>query len=711
MNKKRKIAKSPSTIMKKIIILSATIFFTSTFLKAQDIPFEKSYFKERKDEFKDAKAALDEGNAYYEQGYQAYKVSLPLFLKAHTFNPNNSELNYKVGKCYLYSNYKTKATPFLEKALELNPNVAQDIRYYLGRAYHLQKQWDKATAEYKKYRNTISGINAPERFADVDKKIEECGYGKKYDEKPDDRVFIDNIGKAINTEGPEYGAIISADESMMIYTSRRLNTTGGKQDPFINEYFEDIYISYKEKGKWLPSQNIGKPVNTEGHDASVALSPDGQKLIIYIDDKGDGNLYECKLEGTTWSKPKKLDNNTINTKEHESSASYAADGKTLFFVSNRQGGLGGRDIWYSKWDEKNQKWGAAINMGATLNTKYNEESIVVHPDGKTLYFSSEGHSSSGGYDIFKSEFKNGAWQKPENLGYPINTPDDDVFFVISGSGRRGYYSSVKNDTYGEKDVYVITFLGPEKPYILSNEDNLLASRTAPVTEKIIEKPVESSAKKITILKGAIKELGSLKAIKAEIELIDVEENTVLATFESNSSTGKYLVSLPSGKNYGLAVKAEGYLFHSENFNIPDDAAFKEVEKDILLQKLEVGSKIILKNIFYDYKKATLRPSSMNELDRLYDLLTKNPSLKVELSAHTDSRGGDAYNNKLSEERAQSCVVYLTNKGISKDRLIVKGYGKQQLLISDVEISKIKNEEDKEEAHEQNRRTEFKIIAK
>ncbi|NUM50717.1 MAG: PD40 domain-containing protein [Flavobacteriales bacterium] len=697
--------------MKKISTIITLFFITSFIIKAQDIPFEKSYFKDRKDEFKDAKSALDEANTLYEQGYQAYKVALSLFLKAQNFNPNNAEVNYKVGKCYLYSSYKTKATPYLEKALELNPNVAQDIRYFLGRAYHLEKQWDKAISEYKKYRNTISGINAPERFAEVDKRIEECGYGKKYEEKTDDRVFIDNIGKDINTDGPEYGAIISADESMMIFTSRRPNTTGGQQDPFINEYFEDIYIAYKEKGKWLPAQNIGKPVNTEGHDASVALAPDGQKLIIYIDDKGDGNLYECRLEGATWSKPKKLDNNTINTKEHESSASYAADGKTLYFVSNRQGGLGGRDIWYSRWDDKNQKWGAAINMGATINTKYNEESVVIHPDGKTLYFSSEGHSSSGGYDIFKSELKNGSWQKPENIGYPINTPDDDVFFVISGSGRRGYYSSVKKDTYGEKDVYVITFLGPEKPYLLSNEDNLLASRTAPVTEKIIEKPVESSSKKITILKGAIKEMGSLKPIKAEIELIDVEENTILATFESNSSSGKYLVSLPSGKNYGLAVKAEGYLFHSENFNIPDDHAFKEIEKDILLQKLEVGSKIILKNIFYDYNKATLRPSSMNELDRLYNLLVKNPSLKVELSAHTDSRGGDAYNNKLSEERAQSCVDYLTQKGISKDRLIAKGYGKQQLLISDAQIAKIKSEEEKEEAHQQNRRTEFKILSK
>lgn len=696
--------------MRKLyILLPLLILALSTF--SQDIAFEKSNFKDRKDEFKKAKDALDQGNEIYAMGTSAYKAALPLFIQANDFNPNNADLNYKIGKCYLYSSYKTKATAHLEKAIALNPNVASDVRYFLGRAYHLEMNWDKAIAEYKKYRSTIGGPTAQERFAEVDKRIEECGYGKKYTTEKDERVFIDNLGTALNTSSPEYGAIISADESMMIFTSRRSNTTGGKMDPGISEYFEDIYISYKEKGKWQPAQNIGKPVNTDGHDASVALSPDGQKLIIYIDDKGDGNLYECRLEGNTWSKPKKMDNGTINTKEHESSASYSADGKTLYFVSNRQGGLGGRDIYYSKWDEKNQKWGAAINIGSTINTKYNEESVVIHPDGKTLYFSSEGHTSSGGYDIFKSELKDGVWQKPVNMGYPINSPDDDVFFVISGSGRRGYYSSVKSDTYGEKDIYVITFLGPEKPMVISTEDNLLASRTAPVSEKVIEKPVESLTKKITLLKGAVKELGTLKAVKAEIELIDVEENTTLAVFESNSSTGKYLLSLPSGKNYGLAVKAEGYLFHSENFNIPDDAAFKEIEKDILLQKLEVGSRIVLKNIFYDYNKATLRPSSENELDRLFDLLKKNPTLKVELSAHTDSRGGDAYNNKLSEERAQSCVDYLIRKGIARDRLIAKGYGKTQLIISDAQIAKLKLEEDKEEAHQQNRRTEFKIIAK
>ncbi|HCQ29073.1 MAG TPA: hypothetical protein DIU39_02230, partial [Flavobacteriales bacterium] len=274
-----------------------------------------------------------------------------------------------------------------------------------------------------------------------------------------------------------------------------------------------------------------------------------------------------------------------------------------------------------------------------------------------------------------------------------------------------YYSSVKKDGYGEKDIYMITFLGPEKPLVLNSEDNLIASIAQPVTEKIVEKPVDGLTKKITLLKGMVREVGTLKPIGAELELIDVEENKTLATFQSNEKTGKYLLSLPSGKNYGLAVKAEGYLFHSENFNIPDSAAYQEIVKNIDMKPIEVGQTIVLKNIFYDYNKATLRKESINELDRLVKLLKDNPTIKIELSAHTDSRGSDAYNQKLSQARAQSVVDYLIEHGISKDRLVAKGMGESQPIYDDAYIAKLPTKEEKEWAHQQNRRTEFKIISK
>ncbi len=686
------------------------VFISSILFAQQDIPFEKAYFKDRKDEFKEALDHYETGDSYFEQGPMAYKIALDHYLQAQKFNPNYSLLNYKIGKCYLYSIDKGKALDYLLKAQKLRPDVESDVNFLTGWAYQLKLEFDKAINEFRQQKLKASGKDGAEMLEKVNKHIEECEYGKKLVANPV-RVFIDNLGSAINTKYPEYGPIINADNTLMLFTSRRPNTTGGAKDESLHEYYEDLYSSTYKNGSWTSAVNIGEPANSADHDATVALSPDGQKLLIYKDDKGDGNLYEILLTGDKWSKPVKLDK-AINTKDHESSAAYSYDGKTLYFVSSRQDmGLGGRDIYVSNWDDEKGKWGEPKNLGPVINTKYNEESVFIHPDGKTMYFSSQGHQTMGGYDIFKTELKNGNWTKPENIGYPINTPDDDVFFVVNASGRYGYYSSFKEDGMGEKDIYKITFLGAEKPLALSGEDNLLASIAAPVKEKMIEKDISGMSKQITILKGTIREIGSNKPLEAEIELIDVEANKTLATFTSNSSTGKYLVSLPSGKNYGIAVKKTGYLFHSENFNIAASSGYNEVVIDVDLKKLEVGSRIILKNIFYDYNKSTLRNASMNELDRLKKLLDENPTLKIELSAHTDSRGGDAYNNKLSQERAQACVDYLTSKGIDKSRLIAKGYGESQLIMSDAEIAKLPTEEAKEEAHQQNRRTEFKIVAK
>ena len=269
---------------------------------------------------------------------------------------------------------------------------------------------------------------------------------------------IENLGSIINSEYTDYGAVVNADESILMFTSRREKSTGGKYEHYLNEYYEDIYISYNKNGKWTKPKNICKPVNTKVHDAVTYLSPDGRKLLIYRAYKKDGNIYECVLKGDKWSKPRKLGDN-VNTQYQESSASLSYDEKTLYFISARpENNIGGRDIYMSRWNEKQKKWGKAINLGPTINTKYDEETVFIHPDGKTLYFSSKGHNTMGGYDIFKSVFENSKWSVPENLGYPINTPDDDVSYVASANGKHAYYSSIKDDGLGKKDIYRITFI-------------------------------------------------------------------------------------------------------------------------------------------------------------------------------------------------------------------------------------------------------------
>jgi len=323
----------------------------------------------------------------------------------------------------------------------------------------------------------------------------------------------------------------------------------------------------------------------------------------------------------------------------------------------------------------------------------------MHPDGRTLYFSSRGHNTMGGFDVFKSTMNDdGTWSKPENLGYPVNTPDDDLFFVMGGSGKHGYYSSSNDNGYGDYDLYMITFRGPEKPPVLHNEDNLLAN-VAPVGESVVAEKVEIKTMRLTILKGTIKDAMTNNPVEAQIEIIDNTKNEVVSVNTSNSSTGKYLVSLPSGRNYGIAVKAEGYLFHSENFDIPAATGYQEVTKDILLNKLAVGQKVVLRNIFFDYGKSTLRSESYAELDRLVKLLTDLPKLKIEISGHTDNKSSLQYNQKLSESRAKAVVDYLISKGISANRLEYKGYAYLQPIATN----------DTEEGRQQNRRVEFKVL--
>lgn len=716
--------------MKTLYKIVTLILFTSSLALAQNVEFEKSNFPDKKDLLKEAKKNLEEGKDAFELGKKEYdfvlegyveknkyypvsrkdyqragdiyfKQAQPFLMKAQEFNPNNAELNYMLGVINFNLNPQSDAaSKYLEKAVTLNGKIPLDVTYFLGWALQFQLKWDDAIKYYQVYLNTLSSDAKGNALAieDVNKKIGECRVGKREVANPQ-RIFVDNLGPNINTSYPEYSAFISADESMMVLTARRENSTGGKLDEGDSWPFEDLYQSFKVNGKWTPVQNFGPLVNSPEHDATSGLSSDGTTMFIFkYKEKDGGDIYVSNLTGNTWSKPEHLNKN-INSKAHESSVSLSYDSKRLYFISDREAGLGAGDIYYSDKDAKGD-WGPAVNIGPSLNTKYGEEGVFIHPDGKTIYFSSKAHSTMGGYDIFKSTFENGKWGEPVNMGYPINGPDDDVFFVISGSGNHGYFASSKQGGYGDKDIYRITFLGPEKPPVVMNEDNLLASVAAPVSEFKAEKIV-SNGPKMTILKGVVSDAKTYKLLEAAIELIDNSLNEVIATFKSNSTTGKYLVSLPSGKNYGIAVKKDGYLFHSENFDLKASEEFQEVEKNIALKAIEVGQSIVLKNIFFDFDKATIRPESANELDRLIKLLIDNPTLKIELGSHTDSKGSDEYNQKLSQSRSQSVVNYLIGKGISTDRLVAKGYGETMPVATN----------DSEAGRQENRRTDFKILSK
>ena len=687
--------------MKKIqIIIISFLLLISTNIFAQEIELNKSDFSS-KDKYKQAKGFVKEGDAIYEQGPGFYRQALEFYLKAYDLYQRNAALDYKIGNCYLASIQKTKCLKFFTEAFKYNPRIMPDIYYKIGRGYHLNLKFDDAIKYYKKYKNSLSPKELQAQRKKIEKRIYECNNGKELVKKPV-RVFIDNLGENINSAYPDYSPLISADESMLIFTSRR---PGGYNDDRASDggYFEDIYISYNDGSGWSKAQNIGKPLNTKDHDATIGLSADGQQLFTYKGKQNGGDIFVSELQGEEWSSPTdKPLKKYINTDYHESGASFSFDGRTMYFISDKPDqNLGMHDIFVSNWDDDKERWGESRNLSNTINTEYDERGVFMHPDGRTIYFSSTGHNTMGGYDIFKSELQDdGSWSTPENLGYPINTPGDDRFFVMAASGKHGYYASDKDGGFGSHDIYMITFRGPEKPTIQSNEDNLLAN-VAPVIETVMEESVEIKTTRLTILKGTVLDAFTNKPVAANIEIVDNEKNEVISVQKSNSATGKYLVSLPSGKNYGIAVKAEGYLFHSENFDIPAATNYQEITKDIMLNKLAVGTKIVLKNIFFDYAKATLRPTSESELNRLLKLLNDFPTLRIEISGHTDNRGSLKTNTRLSEARAKAVVDYLIKHGISADRLEYKGYAYFQPIATN----------DTEEGRQQNRRVEFKVLSK
>jgi outer membrane protein OmpA-like peptidoglycan-associated protein/tetratricopeptide (TPR) repeat protein len=680
-----------------------SLFYILTFLalpllnNAQSVEWEKKNFPDRKEEYKEAYNAYKDGNGVYEAGSAYFKNAIPLYLKAQAFNPNNALLNYRLGICYLFSFERPKAFEYIERAYKLDPNVDPDILYYYGIVYHLKSEWDQAITKYQAYKAILKSKQENE-IKKTDKRIYECNNGKELSKAPV-RVFIDNVGAEVNSSYNDFSPVITTDESVMIFTSRRPGGIGGAIAEDINEPFEDLWISYRNGKKWTMAKNMGEPINTPIHDAAVCLSPDGSKLVTFNGGVGQGDLYISELKGSVWTKPDHL-GKAVNSSAHEGSASFSYDGHILYFVSEREGGFGRHDIYYSVINEKG-KYEKAVNMGPTINTEFEEDGVFMMPDGKTMYFSSTGHNSTGGYDIFKSTFENGQWTKPVNIGIPINTPDDDLNMAFSGNGRHGYYGSASMKGYGGQDIYKITILGPEKQPLLNAQDQLLAMAAHPISNLKTESAIESKGPKMALLKGVITDAKSNEVLEATIDLIDNEKNQLLATFRSNSATGKYLVTLPAGRNYGIAVKKDGYLFHSENFIIDQNADYIEYNKNVALKKVEVGSVIVLRNIFFDFDKATIKSESAGELDRLIKLLTENPTIKIELGSHTDSKGSDEYNLKLSDNRSKSVVEYLITHGIGAERLTAKGYGETKPIDTN----------DTDEGRQNNRRTEFKITSK
>jgi len=705
--------------MKKQFFLIILIFISFLKCFSQNTEWESSNFSS-KNEFNTAYSEFKQGNQLFEKGDGFYNLALGHYKKAYEFNPNNAELNYRMGLCIISSFHKEQSVTYFEKAYRLDSTLSEDLIFDLAYSHQLNEDWDIAISWYKKYEDYIYTLKldslTEKEYIDVfEKSIYECRNGKKFSRNPA-RVKIENLGETINSKYPEYGVLLKGDNSRIYFTSRRPGSTGHKylkqsdidKEKAVFEFPEDIYYSKANGSKrWTYPQRMSKPVNSKYHDATVALSFDGSSMIIYRAQKYSGGLFESHLTGDQWSDPYEL--RELSSGFHESSATYGLNKNTIFYVSNKpednigleivEYGEKTHDIFFVSYDPVNERWLSPQNLGTKINTKYNERDVFLHPDGKTLFFSSDGHNSMGGYDIFKSIFndKTGEWSEPINLGYPINGPSDDRGFTLSSDGKIGYFSSEKRDGYGDQDIYAIYFYGQEKESLMMSDDRLLAYNQTSFDQKTSKKKVNTRTH-TTVLTGTI--LNDKKEpIGGTIHLTDNETHSEVAIFTANSITGKFLVSLPPGKNYGIAVESEGYLFHSENFVIPSTNNVDKIERTIQLNPKSSGSKVVLNNVFFSSGKSVLKRESKTELQRLLQFLNENPSIKIEISGFTDNVGTPSSNLKLSNERALAVKNYLIKRGIGKGRLIAKGYGEKQPIA----------ENKTEDGRQKNRRTEFKIL--
>ena len=556
--------------------------------------------------------------------------------------PDNANVNFKAGFCLLNNDQAEKAIPYLEKAMKNideegsaedsydNKKAPLETYYFLGKAYHRAYKFDESLFVLSKLKTKLDPKQDKDFIKDIDYLMRCDSNGAKLVKQPV-KMIVKNLGDSINTEYSEHSPVFTADESILFFTSRRPNGHNVLPD---GQYDEDIYYSYSDDdGNWGKAKNIGDIINTKEHDATVSISIDGSELYLYREDDR-GSIYVSRLdENNNWTKPEKLPY-PINTKYRETHASLGADNMTLYFTSDRPGGYGGLDIYVVR-RLPNGKWGIPQNLGPTINTPYDEEGPFIHPDGKTLFFSSKGHNTMGGYDIFYSTYDENTktWSKPNNLGYPINTTADDVFYVPTPDGKRAYYASKQFNSLGRTDIFLITLPGLEE-------------------------------KGLTVLSGYIVSAQGDVPDNVSITVTDVKTGDVEGVYTPNPKTGKYLFILRPGKDYNVAVEADGFSYFSENISVPKGSAYKKIKKVIKLNPIILGDIEDEYYIKFKPQDTALIYGIQRELDNMAKFMKVNDSLKLNVLLSDESAKDENFN----KQRKQAIKNYLIAKGIDANRI-------------------------------------------
>ena len=609
-----------------------------------------------------------------------------------------STQNKKARKLFEKADKKYKERSFYDALSLLEESVQADPNFFeahirMGSLYKAIGQEDSVYTKYQAYLNT-----APDPIASVIERLAIMAFDRGEYEKAekyltqfltivpekknsDDIVLLSKSldfakNQILNYKGNtsveilptninrfklQYLPSVTIDNSAMFYTKRD-HVSGD----------EDIVVSYSEGGEWLPAESVSSRINSHLNEGACSVSADGRIMIFTSCDKRDSygscDLYISKRTGNNWSKPKNL-GKPINSRYWESQPSLSADGKTLYFSSNRTGGKGGRDLWVSK--NENGKWSKPVNLGEEINTLKDETTPFIHPDNETLYFSANGYPGMGGYDLFKTTLVDSVWTSPYNIGYPVNTHKDEVAIIIASDGKTGYFAKEEQKNFEILDSKIVS--------------TQLAK--------------EAQSKETTFIIGKVIDANSLMPIRADVQIVERIGNKTLYLSESDSLTGLFYMVLPQDLKLAAYVKKRGYLYSDYSFETSSASVNNTDTLTIELNKVEKGQSIVLENVYFDFDSYQLKEESKSEIDNAYQVLIENPKIIVEIAGHTDNVGSSQYNLELSTKRAQEVYKAFINKGVNPSRISFHGYGQESPKTSN----------DTEEGRKSNRRIEFRVL--
>jgi outer membrane protein OmpA-like peptidoglycan-associated protein len=580
---------------------------------------------------------------FYEKGLKEYTerkytTANDFFLKAIEKDSNYAEPYFKLGQISENQLKESNALKYYQEAINKKPfdMIFTQGYTYLGSRLLKKGEYQKA----KEYLSFSLKNTSPTSilYKQLSRQLESCNLS--IEAKANEMSFrINPLSDEVNFKNRQYFPVLTADNEYVFFTAR----------PEDGE--ENIYLSKWTGSEWTKAISISEKINSKLNEGACSISADG-KMIVYTscdrnDTYGSCDLYFSKKVNEEWEAPQNMGNN-VNSSFWDSQPSLSNDGKTIYFSSERIGGYGRKDLWMSEL-QSNGEWSRAINLGKEINTNGDEVTPFIHANNKTIFFASNGHIGMGGLDLFMTEQKGGTYTKPEHLGFPLNNHEDQVALFICSDGKKGYYSV---DEKTRTQIYEF-----EIPKIISDK-----------------------FKKANFVKGIVLDAVSKAQIEAEIELIDLKTNKIIEKVKSDNKTGEYMAVLPNGSQYALYINKNNYIFKSLTFDYSEknDADGKRI--DILLEQFKKDAKEVLNNIFFDTGKADLKPESFTELNKIIKLLKENPTLKIEISGHTDDIGSDADNQFLSSQRANAVVNFLLKNGINTQNVKAVGYGETKPLV-------------------------------